>query len=1462
MSNRVKDEGKVSGNTSNVNPPLKKGSKVTVGGASITITDPYGIRSFKGREGQHSTGIDLVTSNGSAVAVADGVIVDVKAQHSGGILDVTNTNLNDPTQSQLFKNASRTIQPTEGQSAGFFVTVKHPDGTYGRYMHLDPIDPSSAKSLIGKQVKRGESLGSYSTTGSGSMVGKHVKFRVFTDLSNSSKSHIDPTGYLLGKAQQSEYQPTEEQQTPQFQAPATFEVVQGAGTPQETYDQFLKELAIKEQEEQKVEGSSARQEVEQKKEVVSKQQQFLQAFANATAPIQENQAQPQQQMQRVQPLMQQVAGIQTSMPEMQSLFQDGGTKDSWGRSLNDKWYGFDPQAKKYTISPYKIEELRNKEAGVSKYDALERNAPQKSDNTRVVKANTPIKTLTEAYEDTQFELNKKKLETDFNKTTQYYEDYHKSPMYKKMLNNSMKTGEDASFFSDNRELNLESLDAPTILRYQPKGKEGTGGWSSSDTGNITVTPEGYAVQGILPHEISHSIDRPINRSDNRVIPGKDIAAITNFKPVEFTQSPLFKTLPTESQDALINNREGNTEYLKKREEWINYVGTPTETRARLNDIRIQSKFKGVYDPFTQQVSPDIYKKLLNTPFEKSEHEGFDALKQLKGVYTDKQIQWMLNNISKNEGNIEEFPYAKNGGTMSFNTQEEYQNGGTKDSWGRSLNDKWYGFNPETKKYTIAPYKIEELRNQAAGVSKYDALERNTPQISDNTRVKTTPTQSPKKSTPLDDLAEQKAQAEFLVQQGKAARYLGDKYTDQKGDPKELTELMLREIQKNPNISKDIEQNEYKLFLEQDKKQRDQQNLLYTAANNASAFLADPIATGANWMQGRGALMDQGTISRDPTNPNYANYQKATGSDSWINQGINLVNPGAWAADARVANERGDYLGAALSLADAFAVGKAGRVAGEMIDGSKLGAKIPIGLNVDEATDFISSNKQDIFQPKMLEEIEIPKTKTPADILNLSNLPKATISQLEDLKGFLPRRQFIKNLQDERLIGKEFNTGDLNYAARSKERTDALTKLALERKHTAFRNVSGNIPIGGIGRQNYSGNSFNMNKPALGQDISEFGNMKKANVDFNDPQSIAEYQATHIPLEDYGYRSTGEHPTNEYGFLFRSSTPSDSDMYGDFQFKSQPNLDFNSGDYKDWLKKYHTDADYHLKQVDEFNYRPRNKKEDDISKTVMWQKKQPSTLVGQRGVKAFEIDKEFPFKNMKQLTSEEKKAFQKYSENFKNQYNTGWRGEYLNGGTISFNTQEEQQRGLTGAPEGTTGVFNYPNAEEREFIRTDRDLILFADGREIGVLDKNNPSLIVPPSYQVIEKEFQNGGTAGNPIYQATFDYLNANPYMDKDKPLTIDKLTPTVPTPGQYPKMIKDRIQIAGVGIYQPGDYESIQMPEDYKGLPLYKVNGKIVSIDRDFNKEYLNFYKDEKFLGKDVLYPVYGKGTPYTTQP
>ena len=278
-------------------------------------------------------------------------------------------------------------------------------------------------------------------------------------------------------------------------------------------------------------------------------------------------------------------------------------------------------------------------------------------------------------------------------------------------------------------------------------------------------------------------------------------------------------------------------------------------------------------------------------------------------------------------------------------------------------------------------------------------------------------------------------------------------------------------------------------------------------------------------------------------------------------------------------------------------------------------------------------------------------------------PKISAERWQDMTGFLQRRQFIKQLQQEGLIGKEFSAADLNYAARSTDKTNALTKLALDRYHTGFRNVSGEIPTGGIGRQSYTGREFNMNEPAWGQTISEIDNMKKAGVDLNDSKSIAEYQATHIPLQDYGYRSTGESPTSTYGFLFRSDVPSLNQEYGDYIFKGLPKTDYSVGNYADWYNNFYKNLKYHSSNN---SIGPIRK--IDLSETMQWGKKPGvtrATLVGPRGTKAYDVDKTFPFQNVKEILSnpELKKSFDEYLNKLMSQYKTGWRGEYKDGGSL-------------------------------------------------------------------------------------------------------------------------------------------------------------------------------------------------------
>jgi hypothetical protein len=101
---------------------------------------------------------------------------------------------------------------------------------------------------------------------------------------------------------------------------------------------------------------------------------------------------------------------------------------------------------------------------------------------------------------------------------------------------------------------------------------------------------------------------------------------------------------------------------------------------------------------------------------------------------------------------------KEGGYTVEPLEEPIKPNVQKDTWGRSLNDKWYGFDPETKKYTIAPYKIDELRKQTAGVSKYDALERVQPQVAESTK----PDIAPVQKLNMQDAVNQKAAERDII----------------------------------------------------------------------------------------------------------------------------------------------------------------------------------------------------------------------------------------------------------------------------------------------------------------------------------------------------------------------------------------------------------------------------------------------------------------------------------------------------------------------------------------------------------------------------------------------------------------------------------------------------------------------------------------------------------------------------
>ena len=236
-----------------------------------------------------------------------------------------------------------------------------------------------------------------------------------------------------------------------------------------------------------------------------------------------------------------------------------------------------------------------------------------------------------------------------------------SPMYKQMLYNSLKdtfSEDQITAFQNARLQNLSTM--PTSVKfYEPEERPGTGGVSINRTGQVMqakryeypqpgdpgfasddleigeqpdpneVLPISYMQDSLYPHEVSHSIDRPVrNRRQRnflnldkyqRLIPDADLELMQNsllsspgYNPIKFWEK--YGDTP----------EEGSLKYFTR----------PTEVRARLNEIRMMGLNKGIYDPRTQLIDEEAYDKLRHS-----------AKGDLETYFTKDGIINMLNSIS-------------------------------------------------------------------------------------------------------------------------------------------------------------------------------------------------------------------------------------------------------------------------------------------------------------------------------------------------------------------------------------------------------------------------------------------------------------------------------------------------------------------------------------------------------------------------------------------------------------------------------------------------------------------------------------------------------------------------------------------------------------------------------------------------------------------------------------------------
>jgi hypothetical protein len=364
---------------------------------------------------------------------------------------------------------------------------------------------------------------------------------------------------------------------------------------------------------------------------------------------------------------------------------------------------------------------------------------------------------------------------------------------------------------------------------------------------------------------------------------------------------------------------------------------------------------------------------------------------------------------------------------------------------------------------------------------------------------------------------------------------------------------------------------------------------------------------------------------------------------FITHGVSQL-PETYKAWDNAINNGGSYLDATgqtlLNSLDFLGVGEL-KAPGILDDIIKTSIKEATAVGADPAKVFVENlGKQGIIKPEAISSF--------------------TKEQWQEAAKFLERRQFVKQLQKDKLIGEGVKPADVNYFARFNDRVNRLTQNALDADATLYRGVRGDKPHAGY--QEYTGMEYDMMKPAWGNEISEYENMVRAGVDFENPLSIAEYQATHVPMESYGYRA-GMPDMGKVDAIYATSEP--SDYYGNYLFEMKLPRDYNKGNFKDWYDKYFKEQRYLHDDIwgaeekagrSIYDYVPPTNKEIPLRLS----RSGYPIVIGKKGEKLLSVNKDFPFTDLKRLNTDPAyaKAFDEYREAVRNGYHTGWINDEL------------------------------------------------------------------------------------------------------------------------------------------------------------------------------------------------------------
>jgi len=255
--------------------------------------------------------------------------------------------------------------------------------------------------------------------------------------------------------------------------------------------------------------------------------------------------------------------------------------------------------------------------------------------------------------------------TTFNKNVdnslQYQKDWMNSPMYEEMLNKSTENDWVDRDYAEDRVKNLEELTKNKSYRiresYDDVGPNGQAG-DASTNGIITLYNSSNVNKDFkkeaINHEIGHMTDNPTFNITtpfrDRLIPQSDIDLIEKYNPINLENTERYKKADKLGKKLLKQHSPYN-------KDTIDYITTPTETRARLNVIRQYAKENNIYDPFTQKVTPEIINKLLL----RKHTEKLKGLDDLNSVFGKNKLMNLLNTISQNDTDKDRsVSVAKNG----------------------------------------------------------------------------------------------------------------------------------------------------------------------------------------------------------------------------------------------------------------------------------------------------------------------------------------------------------------------------------------------------------------------------------------------------------------------------------------------------------------------------------------------------------------------------------------------------------------------------------------------------------------------------------------------------------------------------------------------------------------------------------------------------------------------------------